>query len=96
MKIVPSLKDSNDLLKAITKTIGNQTKQLKKGFLGMLLGTFGASLFGNLLTEKGIVRAWSSRPLSSTWQNKKGKKIVRAGFNQKCNDKEPRFKSVFF
>ena len=37
----------------------------------MLLGTLGASLLGNLLTGKGIVRAGSG--------NNKGKGIVRAG-----------------
>ena len=45
----------------------------------MLLGTFGASLLGNLLTGKGIVRAGSGNPLSSDLQNKKGKGIVIAG-----------------
>ena len=45
----------------------------------MFLGTLGASLLGNLLTTKGIVRAGSGRPLSSALQNKKGKGIVRAG-----------------
>ena len=39
----------------------------------MLLGTLDASLLGNLLTGKGIVRAGSAS------QNKKGKGIVRAG-----------------
>ena len=29
----------------------------KEGFLSKLLGTLGASLLGNLLTSKGIVRA---------------------------------------
>ena len=37
----------------------------------MLLGTVGASLLGNLLTEKGIERAGSG--------NDKGKGIERAG-----------------
>ena len=37
----------------------------------MLLGTLVASLLGNLLTGKGILRAASG--------NKKGKEIVRAG-----------------
>ena len=37
----------------------------------MMLGTLGASLLGNLLSGKGIVRAGSG--------NKKGKGIVRAG-----------------
>ena len=45
----------------------------------MLLSTLGARLLGNLLTGKGIVRAASGRPLSSTLQNKKGKGMVRAG-----------------
>ena len=45
----------------------------------MLLGTLGASLLGNLLTGKGILRAGSGRPLTSTLKNKEGKGIVRAG-----------------
>ena len=40
----------------------------------MLLGTLGASLLGNLLAGKGIVRAGSG--------NKKGKGIVRAGYGK--------------
>ena len=35
-------KDSNILLKGITKTIENETKEQQGGFLGMLLGTLGA------------------------------------------------------
>ena len=71
MKTVQALQDSNILLKGVTKTIKNETKKQKGGFLSMLLGTLGASLLGNLLTGKGIVRAGSG--------NKKGKGIVRAG-----------------
>ena len=70
MKIVQALEDSNILLKGVTKTIKNETKEQKGGFLSMLLGTLGASLLGNLLTGKGIVKAGSG--------NKKGKGIVRA------------------
>ena len=44
----------------------------------MLLGTLGASLLENLLTGKGILRAGSGLPLSSTLKNNKGKGIVRA------------------
>ena len=41
-------------------------QQNKKGrFLNMLLGTWGATLFENLLTDKGII--WA------------GEKIIRAG-----------------
>ena len=75
MKIVQALDDSDILLKGVTKTIKNETKVQKGGFLSMLLGTLGAILLGNLLTRKGIVRAGSG--------NKKGKGIVRAGSGNK-------------
>ena len=66
MKIVQALEDSNFLLKGVTKTIKNETKEQKGRFLSMLLGTLGTSLFGNLLSGKGTVRA--------------GEGIVRAGY----------------
>ena len=59
MKIVQALEDSDILLKGVTKTIEIETKEQKGGFLSMLLGTLAASLLGNLLTRKGIVRAES-------------------------------------
>ena len=71
MRIVQAPEDSNILLKGVTKTIENETKEQKGEFLSMLLGTLGATLLGNLLTGKGIVRAGS--------RNNKGKGIVRAG-----------------
>ena len=61
MKIVEALEDSNILLKGVTKTIKNETKEQKGGFLSMLLGTLGASLLGNLLAGKGIVRAGTGK-----------------------------------
>ena len=57
MKIVQALEDSNIWLKGVTKTIKNETKEQKVGFLSMLLGTLGASWLGNLLSGKGIVSA---------------------------------------
>ena len=57
IKIVQALKDSNILLKAVSETIKNETKEQKVGFRCMFLGTSGASLLGNLLTGKGILRA---------------------------------------
>ena len=59
MKIVQALEDSNILLKGVTKTIKNETKEQKGGFLSVLLSTLGASLLGNVLTGKGIVRGGS-------------------------------------
>ena len=74
MKIVQALEHSNILLKGVTKTIKNQTKEQKGGFLSMSLGTLGASLLGNLLAGKAIIKAGSG--------NKKGKGIVRAGYGK--------------
>ena len=71
MKIVHPLEDSNILLKRVTKTIKNETKEQKGGFLSMFLGTLGATLLGKLLAGKGMVRAGS--------ENEKEKGIVTAG-----------------
>ena len=57
MKIIEALENSGILLKGVSKTIENETKKQRGGFLSMLLGTLGASLLGNLLTGKGIMRA---------------------------------------
>ena len=58
MKIIEALENSGILLKGVSKTIENETKEQKGGFLSMLLGTLRAGLLGNLLTgRKGIVRA---------------------------------------
>ena len=65
MKIIEALENSGILLKGVSKTTENETKEQTGGFLSMLLGTLGASLLGNLLTGgkemmragKGIVRA---------------------------------------
>ena len=79
MKIIQALENSNILLKGVTKTIKNETKEQKGGFLSMLLGTLGATLLGNLLAEKGVLRVGSSHSLSSSLKNNKGKGILRAG-----------------
>ena len=77
MKIVQALEDSNILFKGVTKTIKNEAKEQRGGFLNMLLGTLGASLLGNSLSGKGVIRADSG--------NKKGKGIVRAGYRNKMD-----------
>ena len=75
IKIIQALENSNILIKGVTKTIKNETKGQKGGFLSMLLGTLGASLSGNFLTGKEIVRVGTG--------NIKGKGIVRAGSRSK-------------
>ena len=76
MKIIKALENSGILLKGVSKTIKNETKEQRGGLLSMLLGTLGASLLGNLLTGgKGIVRADEG----SVARRIKGDGIVRAG-----------------
>ena len=74
MKIIQALEDSNILLKAVTKTIKNETKEQKGGFFSILLRTLGASLLRKLLVGKGIVKAGSG--------NKKVKGILRAALGK--------------
>ena len=72
MKIIKALENSGILLKGVSKTIKNETKEQRGGFLSMLLGTLGASLLGNLLPGgKRIMRA--------------GEGIVRVGSGSKKN-----------
>ena len=52
IKIIQVLENSNILIKGVTKTIKNEIKEQKGGFLNVVLGTLGASLLGNLLTAK--------------------------------------------
>ena len=42
MKIIEVLENPGILLKGVTKTIENETKEQRIGFLSMLLGTLGA------------------------------------------------------
>ena len=79
IKVVQALEDSNILSKGVTKTVKNETKEQNGGFLSMLLGTLGASLLGNLLTGKRIVRAGSG--------NSNGKGVVRAGYGNQLKNK---------
>ena len=57
MKITKSLEESGLLIKDVSKTVKNGTKERKGGFLRMLLGSLDASFFGNLLTGKGAITA---------------------------------------
>ena len=56
MKIIKSLEESGLLIKEITETTKNETKEQKGGFILMLLGTLAASILGNALTGKGVIR----------------------------------------
>ena len=52
VKIGKSLEESGLSIKDVSETIENEAKEQKEGFLGILLGTLGSSLLGNLLTSK--------------------------------------------
>ena len=81
MKVIAALEISGNLLKGVTKTIENETKEQRGVFLGILLGTLGASLLGNLLTGgKGIMRAGDGIARA-------GDGIVTAGEESKKNPK---------
>ena len=73
IKIIKELENSDILLKGVSKTIEYEIKEQRGGLLSMLLGTLGASLLGNLLTGKGIMKA--------------GDGIVRAGEGSKKKTK---------
>ena len=81
IKIIKELDNSDNLLKRVSKTIENEIKEQRGGFLSMLLGTLGAILLGNLLTGKGIIRA------------REGKGIVRAG--EESKKKQTKFAITF-
>ena len=80
LKIVKSLEDSGLLLEGVSETIKNEAKEQKEGFLSMLLGTLGASLLGNTLGGKGVIRA--------------GEGAVRAGYGSKRSSLKKNFDST--
>ena len=82
IKIIEALENSCILLKGVTKTIENETKEQRGGFLSMLLGTLGVSSLGNLLTGgKGMMRV--------------GDGIVRAGDGIVRSGEESKKKTKF-
>ena len=54
IKIVTSREKSGLLIKVIRKTIKDEAKEQKGGFISMLLGTLGASILGNALAGKEV------------------------------------------
>ena len=56
MKVVQSLEESGLLIIGGSKTIKNNSKEQKRGFLGRLLDTLGASLL-DMVAGKVVLRA---------------------------------------
>ena len=55
IKLFNSFEGFSFLIKGVTKTIENETKEQRGGFLGVLLGTLCASSVGNMLVSKVAV-----------------------------------------
>ena len=55
IKIAKSLQDSGLLIKSVSQTMKNETKEQRQYFVGMLLGTLGSTLLGNMLASKGMI-----------------------------------------
>ena len=87
MKIIKALENVGILLKGVSKTINNETKEQRGGFLSILLGTLGASLLGNLLTGvKGKMRAGDGTVRAGSGSKKKTKfTITFSSFNKHRN-----------
>ena len=90
MKIIEALENSGILLKGVSKTIENETKEQRGGFLSILLGTLGASLLGNLLTGKGIMRAGNGIVRAG-----EGNVVSRAKGEGSGSKKKPKFTITF-
>ena len=67
MKAIKPLEESGLLIKGASETIENKAKEQKGGFVGILLGTLGAGLLGNLLASTEVIRF--------------GEETIRAGHN---------------
>ena len=80
IKIEKSLEGSGLLSKGVTEMVQNEVKEQKEGFISMLLGTLGASLLGNLLTDRGKNRAGKGRGI-----NRAGEGIARAGYGSRSS-----------
>ena len=82
MKIAEALKDSNILLKGVTKKIENETKEQKGGFLSMLLYTMGASLLGNVLSGKRATPKRQGRAKRASFRLKSKNSDSTSSFNK--------------
>ena len=70
MQIIQALEERGIIVPGTSQSVVSEIQEQRGGFLGMLLGTLGASLLGNLLTgSKG----------RGMYRNKYGQGVIRAG-----------------
>ena len=81
MKIVKSFGESGLLMEGVSEAIKNEGKEQKGRLFGMLLGTLGTSLLGNLLTGNGAITTSQGRGTNRAGEDtfRAGKGTVRAG-----------------
>ena len=89
--LIISDNEMEDIIKIVKSLeVQNEVKEQKGGFLGMLLGTLGASLLGNILTGRGINRPGKGRGINRAGKgrgiNRAEEGIVRAGYGR-CSSK---------
>ena len=94
IKIIKSLEESGLLIKTVNKTIKNEAKEQKGGFLSMLLGTLGASLLESLLTSKDTIRAGECTIRSRTWFLMLPHPLINFEI-QRYYQNEPKFNGVY-
>ena len=70
-KMIKSLEEAGLLIKGLCETIENEVKERKGGLLGILLGTLADSLWGHLLTGRGLKQSNIHRPV-----------VIRGGENR--------------
>ena len=66
------------MIKDVGKITQNTAKEQRVVFLGMLLGALGASLLGNLLTAKKVIKAGEHTNWAGKWE-------IRAGQDFWCH-----------
>ena len=57
IRIIKSMENLGLLIDGVIKTVKYEIKKQEGGFLSMLLGTLDASVLGNMLTGKGVMKA---------------------------------------
>ena len=64
--MIKSIENASVLLDGVGKTVKHEIRRQENGFLGMLLGTLGASMLRNMLTSKAFMRAGKGVPKAGT------------------------------
>ena len=67
IRIIKSLKNLVASFDGVSETLKQEIKKQKGKFLGMLLGTLGASMLGNMLIWKGVIRAVKTVRRAGRW-----------------------------